>query len=267
VVPGSRTEPDHRRRRARSRSIRRSWSRSRLRQRTVRCSRRPQRVDRELSARRRRRVYVATRAGSSRATTSPGSATGELPQTLRFWAGDDIDATLVADEQGFIYAAVEYERKNERAREARPTPEAWTRTSPTIRGVGVRYRPARPAATATAGIWATPALYGEYLYVTTHPGDLIVVDRRDGRSSSERIGYHEWSSPVIVDETLVVALCDKGGCAATPGRPGRPDPAVGGPGPQRRLHRVDPGGLGGPDLRGVARRVGVRLPLIPSLRW
>ena len=158
------------------------------------------------------RVYFANSGGLIQGYDTSRVRDGEFPQTLRFWAGDDIDATLVADEDGFIYAAVEYERKNERARtlgqllkldpDNPDDPLVW----------GLPIPPRGEGGDGNGGLWATPALYGEYLYVTTHAGDLIVVDRRDGAIVwSERIGYHEWSSPVVVDDTLVVALCDKGG--------------------------------------------------------
>ena len=42
---------------------------------------------------------------------------GEPTQVFRYWAGDDIDATLVIDDEGMIYAGVEYERGNARSRE------------------------------------------------------------------------------------------------------------------------------------------------------
>ena len=41
----------------------------------------------------------------------------EYRQVLRFWAGDDVDASLVMDQAGFLYVAAEYQRFNERARE------------------------------------------------------------------------------------------------------------------------------------------------------
>ncbi|MEX0756926.1 MAG: hypothetical protein WD204_03160, partial [Acidimicrobiia bacterium] len=44
-------------------------------------------------------------------------AGAEDPVTFDFWAGDDIDATMVADPDGMLYVAVELERFNERSAE------------------------------------------------------------------------------------------------------------------------------------------------------
>jgi outer membrane protein assembly factor BamB len=65
------------------------------------------------------------------------------------------------------------------------------------------------------GIWGTPALHEDLLYATTHPGDLLVVDTATGEAVwREDIGYHEWSSPVVVDDTLIVGACEQGGLLA-----------------------------------------------------
>ena len=54
------------------------------------------------------------RGGTSRDLLSGGT---EVEQVFRFWAGDDVDASIVIDEQGFLYVAAEYQRFNERSRE------------------------------------------------------------------------------------------------------------------------------------------------------
>ena len=43
----------------------------------------------------------------------------------------------------------------------------------------------------------------------------MVVDTDDGEVVwRERIGYHEWSSPVVVDDTLIVGACEGTGIRA-----------------------------------------------------
>ena len=55
-------------------------------------------------------------------------------------------------------------------------------------------------------IWATPALYEGFLYVATHPGELLVVDTLEGEVVfRDDVGWHAWSSPVISGDMLVVA--------------------------------------------------------------
>ncbi|MGH2686772.1 MAG: PQQ-binding-like beta-propeller repeat protein, partial [Actinomycetota bacterium] len=52
------------------------------------------------------------------------------------------------------------------------------------------------------------ALYGEALFVTTNTGRLLAVDRARGRIAWEiDLPPPTWSSPVVVDRTLVVGDC------------------------------------------------------------
>jgi outer membrane protein assembly factor BamB len=48
------------------------------------------------------------------------------------------------------------------------------------------------------------------LYVPTNPGELLAVDAATGDILwRDDIGTHAWSSPVVVDDSLVVAVdCD-----------------------------------------------------------
>ena len=56
------------------------------------------------------------------------------------------------------------------------------------------------------GIWATPALHAGHLYVATHPGELLVVETETGEVVfRDDIGWHAWSSPIVADDTLLVA--------------------------------------------------------------
>jgi outer membrane protein assembly factor BamB len=117
---------------------------------------------------------------------------------------------LVIDGDGMVYVAAEQERFNTRGLEVgqllkldpdRPdSPVVWSVAVPPRNG-------------GDGGIWATPALGRGALYVSTHPGELLAVDTATGEVAwRDEIGYHAWSSPVIVDDTLLVAVnCDAGG--------------------------------------------------------
>ena len=61
--------------------------------------------------------------------------------------------------------------------------------------------------------WATPALGDGVLYAATHPGDLLAIDTDTGEVLwTDAIGFHAWSSPLIVDDHLLVAVdCEAGG--------------------------------------------------------
>jgi PQQ enzyme-like repeat protein len=127
-------------------------------------------------------------------------------RVFRFWTGDDTDASVVIDEDGFLYVASELERDTARSEEvgqlmkldpSRPNdPLVWSFPI-TERGVD-----------DAGGAWATPALYGRMVYIATNHGDLIGLDRRTG---TERWRIHlagpTWSSPVPIDDVLLEGDC------------------------------------------------------------
>lgn len=130
-------------------------------------------------------------------------------RVFRFWTGEDTDASVVLDEDGFLYVASELERFTSRAQEVgqlmkldptRPRdPLVWSFAIPERESEGA------------GGAWATPALYGRMVYIATNYGDLIGLDRSTGR---ERWRIHlagpTWSSPVPIDDVLL-----QGDCAGT----------------------------------------------------
>ncbi len=129
---------------------------------------------------------------------------GETPiRTFRWWMGDDIDATIVVDKDGFLYVAAEYERGTARSREV---------------GQLVKLDPGNPEAPlvwslhdnqrAPGGIWSTPALHKDVLYATTNSGRLMSVDRDSGQLLwSKQLEGPLWGSPVVVDDILIVGDC------------------------------------------------------------
>ncbi len=131
-------------------------------------------------------------------------AAGLAPrQVLRYWAGDDIDASLVIDAEGMIYAGVQYERGNARSREvgqilkldpSRPDdPLVW----------GVQHRPKRDS-----GVWATPGLYEDLLVVPTDSGVVLGLATETGEERWRlELEGPTWSSPVIVDGVLIQGDC------------------------------------------------------------
>ena len=61
-------------------------------------------------------VYFANSGGLVQGWDIEPIRRGEQPeQSFRFWMGDDTDATLVVDDEGYLYAAAEYERSTERS--------------------------------------------------------------------------------------------------------------------------------------------------------
>jgi outer membrane protein assembly factor BamB len=127
-------------------------------------------------------------------------------QVFRFWAGDDVDASVVIDDRGFLYVAAEYQRFNERSRELgqlmkldprRPDdPVVWSIDATEIGFEGA------------GGSWSTPALYGGLVFFSTAAGRVLEVDRASGAVIHElAVGAPSIASPVVVDGVLILGDC------------------------------------------------------------
>lgn len=149
------------------------------------------------------RVYFATSAGRVLGLDIRSIERGEVDVVFDYWVGDDVDASIVVDEQGMLYVSAEYERYTETATRlgqlvklnpyAQDDPYVWgmySLTEPPDKG----------------GLWSTPALGDGVLYAITHKGFLVVVDQETGEELwVEDVGAGSWSSPAVVDDHLIVA--------------------------------------------------------------
>lgn len=148
-------------------------------------------------------LYFANSGGLVTGWDISGVRDGVMPeQVFRFWAGDDIDATPVVDEEGYLYVGVEYEdRETERAREV---------------GQLIKLDPSRPddpivwsvhdPGPPDRGVWSTPVVWRDMVYATTHTGRFWGIDRETGEIRWEKLFPSLlWSSPIVVDETLILA--------------------------------------------------------------
>ena len=163
------------------------------------------------------RVYFANSAGRIVGLDVSNIRSGEAPVVFDYWAGGDIDATLIIDQEGMLYASVNV--KPGQVSQGYRTGENISRTreigqlikldpyadgDPLLWGVNLASEGGEDS-----GTWATPALHQGLLYTNTHLGSLIAVDAANGeivwRDTS--VGWHSWSSPAVVDNTLVVATC------------------------------------------------------------
>ncbi|MDH4076710.1 MAG: PQQ-like beta-propeller repeat protein [Acidimicrobiia bacterium] len=155
-------------------------------------------------------VYFANSGGLVQGWDISGLKAGLAPtRVLRFWTGDDTDASLVVDGEGMLYAVSEYERGNARSQEV---------------GQIMKLDPSRPddplvwsmqaRAGLESGVWATPALYtepggrGTTLIVPTNEGSVLALDTATG-AERWRLALQGplWSSPVVVDGTLIQGDC------------------------------------------------------------
>jgi len=150
-------------------------------------------------------VYFANSGGLVQGWDISGLDDGADPtRVFRFWTGDDTDATIVVDDEGFLYVASEVERFTEQSLAVgqimkldprRPDdPVVWSVPDPDRRGV-----------------WATPAIHRDLLIVPTDGGRVKGIDRATGAVRWElRLRGPTWQSPVVVDDVLVQGDCRGG---------------------------------------------------------
>ena len=155
-------------------------------------------------------VYFANSGGLVQGYDISGLEDGEAPtRTFRFWTGDDTDASVVADADGMLYVASEYERAATLERsdavgqlmKLDPTADPAKGEDPLV--WSFFDNAARPG-----GIWSTPAVVDGVVYVGTNSGRLVGVDAKDGTLLWEkRLAGPLWGSPVVVDEVLLMGDC------------------------------------------------------------
>lgn len=164
------------------------------------------------------KAYFANSAGRIRGIDLSDIENGNAETFFDFWIGDDTDATISIDAEGFIYvvAHADHEKRNNTsARRVREVGQLvkldtsievgdpLTSVAPIVWQVDI------PAARGQdTGAWATPALHRDgVIFVATDAGDLLAVDTDTGEVVwKDTVGVNAWSSPVIVDDTLVIAV-------------------------------------------------------------
>jgi hypothetical protein len=149
-------------------------------------------------------VYFSNSGGLLQGWDIKGLKEGKTPtRTFRFWSGDDTDASVVVDEQGMLYVGSEYERGTAQSKKV----GQLQKIDPT--------KPANPLVWSVpdlgsrpGGIWATPALDRDVVYVATNGGRLLGVDRMTGAIRWEKkLPGPTWQSPVVVDNVLIEGDC------------------------------------------------------------
>jgi len=150
-------------------------------------------------------VYFANSGGLVQGWDVSGLRTGKKPtRVFRFWTGDDTDASVTVDADGFLYVGSEFERGNARARQVGQMMKLDPRKpdNPLVWSHKDQHLP-------KSGIWGSPALYKDIVVFDTHGGDVLAVDRATGaiRWQFRVPGGETWQSPVIVDDVLYLGDC------------------------------------------------------------
>ena len=151
-------------------------------------------------------AYFGTSAGLVLGYDLSGLESGREPrQVFRFYTAGDNDASLVADDEGFLYAAAQNDRpQHPRAQEVGQLQKLDPR------------RPANPivwsfqeTSSQGAGLYGTPAVLDDVVIITSASGRLIGLDRETGAVLWERrLGGAAWASPVVVDDVLLIGDCE-----------------------------------------------------------
>ena len=151
-------------------------------------------------------VYFANSGGLVQGWDISGLKDGVEPtRNFRFWTGDDTDATIVIDDEGYLYVGSEYERHNQRSTEIGQImkldprnpddPVVWSVDDQTSGG--------------KSGIWATSAIWKDMVYAATNGGRVLGIDRATGDVVWEKdLGSQTWGSPVVVDDVLIEGDCE-----------------------------------------------------------
>jgi len=151
------------------------------------------------------RIYASNSGGRVFGLDLAAARQGQALVVFDYWAGDDVDASIVIDQQGMLYIGVEEERRLPAARGL----GQLIKLDPARSGDPVVWRlriPGLPGDPRGGGIWSTPALHRGVLYATSQSGQLLAIDRDSGQVLWRQfLGSHLWSSPVVVDDTLLVA--------------------------------------------------------------
>jgi hypothetical protein len=140
---------------------------------------------------------------------APATGADSYPKVFHFWTGGDTDASIVADEEGYIYVTQHSDKRSStavaryqeigqiikldpRKNGEGDNPVVWSRKTPKLSG-------------GESGVWATACIYKDMVYVPTHGGGLLGIDRATGELVWEKVlTEHAWASCIVVDQTLIV---------------------------------------------------------------
>jgi outer membrane protein assembly factor BamB len=128
---------------------------------------------------------------------------GVPTRTFRFWTGDDTDASIVVDEDGFLYIGAEYERSTSRSNDvgqlfkldpSRPDdPIVWSVSTPKV---------------DEGGTWSSAAVIGSTVLWPTRPGQVFAVNRETGEVRwNLDLNGPIMGSPVVVDGVWLQGDC------------------------------------------------------------
>ena len=127
-------------------------------------------------------------------------------RVFRLWLGDDIDASITIDDEGYLFVATEYEIGNTRSKQV----GQLLKIDPSKKGDNAIIWSKHIRNKKPDGIWSTPAFTKKLLVATTNSGKVYGLNPANGNKLWE-LSYGDqqlWSSPIIIKDRLLLATCD-----------------------------------------------------------
>ncbi len=129
---------------------------------------------------------------------------GDPTRVFRYWVGDDVDASIVIDEEGMLYVGTEFERGTARSQEL----GQLFKLDPSQEGEDILVWSVEENQGINTGIWGTPALHDGAVIFGSEGGRFRAVDQQTGEDLWDiGLGFHLWTSPVVVDDVLLMGDC------------------------------------------------------------
>jgi outer membrane protein assembly factor BamB len=130
-------------------------------------------------------------------------------RVFRFWAGDDVDASIVIDPQGYLYVSRHVEENVPRSTVMDHKIGGLMKLNPRKPNDPVVWSVPIGSYSPDGGSLSTPALYDGVVYDAATDGQLIAVNQQTGKLLwSTDVGPATLGSPVTIDHQLVLGDCD-----------------------------------------------------------
>ncbi len=130
-------------------------------------------------------------------------------RVFRYWVGDNVDASVVIDRQGYLYVARHAERNIKRVNRLADSLGTLIKLDPRNPRHPLVWSAQVGSTAPGGGILGTPALYDGVVYVTEIEGGLFGVDQLTGKILYRvDIPAATWMSPVPINNQLLIGDCD-----------------------------------------------------------
>ena len=131
-------------------------------------------------------------------------------RVFRFWDGDETDASIVIDREGYLYVA-RHASFNVRSRPQKRDHQVGSlmKLDPRQPNDHVVWDVQIGGFYPDGGILSTPALYQGTVYVMDTAGALVAVDQQTGKVRWRKsLPGPTWMSPVPIDDQILVGDCN-----------------------------------------------------------